>query len=84
MDKEAINFFINSATAKIWRHAFVNEVEAVRQLFQLIGVDALVFGIVGKVKDNAVHHQLVALREINPWLQPTHLGAVFWSRLQLL
>jgi hypothetical protein len=32
MDKEAILFFINSANAKIWRHAFADEAEAIRQL----------------------------------------------------
>lgn len=32
VDKEAITFFIDSANAKIWRHAFLNESEAIRQL----------------------------------------------------
>jgi len=32
MDKEAIDFFINSATAKIWRHVFLDERIAINQL----------------------------------------------------
>jgi hypothetical protein len=32
IDKEAIDFFVSSAIAKIWRHAFLNEQEAIKQL----------------------------------------------------
>lgn len=32
IDKEAIDFFVDSATAKIWRHVFLDENEALKQL----------------------------------------------------
>lgn len=34
IDREAIEFFANSAVAKIWHHAFINEKTALNQLFE--------------------------------------------------
>lgn len=36
-DKDAIEFFISSAKAKIWKHAFENEIEALEQVRNHIG-----------------------------------------------
>ncbi|OPY15671.1 MAG: hypothetical protein A4E69_00551 [Syntrophus sp. PtaB.Bin138] len=59
-------------------------VEGVGKVFQHLGINALVFRLVGEVEDNAVHHETVVLAEIQPILHPPQFGAPFRSRLQLL
>jgi hypothetical protein len=55
-------------------------VEFVAQILHFLGIDSLVIGLVGQEEDDAVHHELVVLLEINPRLEPAGPSALY--RLQ--
>ncbi|MFA6066046.1 MAG: zinc-ribbon domain-containing protein [Candidatus Babeliaceae bacterium] len=53
LDSEAVDFFIKSANAKIWQHAFIDEAEAIRQLAQHYNSDNLYAQEVTKLFKNS-------------------------------